>query len=987
MNHIKNLVTKDESLYLEFKSKWYWEKEEKGTVNQWGEFLKDFVALLNCNVDYVESTKYLIIGVDEKQQDLKKRILPINIESNKYPTLDSFKRQLLTKIKSFFYIESNSELTIDFTLSYQKVNSIQILVFEIKPTKNILILKKDLQVKTRTETKNHVFIRALKNNNEPQVIHASPKTLKELNKKIDLYAKKIEDEEKKEKSIEKTVELFIQKNQNFSLDERKIQKEKKRTNGIVYEFYPVRSDFANIDFIYISDKTNQIQTAKYLNEKKIVSSNVKRWIFIDYGLKKNITSITNKFDADKVFSLDEFALEYLYKDYLNETIYHDGNFKKHDEIKNFVEPFTTNSQDKNAFIILSEWFNSNSKPLMVIKGYGGVGKTTLVKYFLDDIYMKSKNKNKILFIDSKSILSEIAKGGKVDNIFDFYSALAHKEQLSKRFNKELLELSLDNGNLLLVLDGIDEVIAKLGSNFNIKKFISTIYENYSMGSQKTKIIITCRDYFWDKSMKNNDKISTLELKAFNKELAKKFFLKNFQKGSNPFQKSIEYADEFALLNGEENSEETEDIYIPYILDVIVDIVKQNKELGVANVEDIETNLLNRYIKNDYFVGRICNREIEKLNNLNIDSQLHFFINMSVKLDGKANIASKNKLFRDLPVRVSEEMMEKFKGHPLISFYENTFHFRYDFFKEYFMNLYISDILIKKDEENISDDFKELIKEYIKYDNSFTKFVCQRLTFNEELQIFIIELIERWINLLKDKEDYEVRQLISSMIIILMVSLNLSTEKKDKEIRTQLLVDTFGENLEYLSLINLFSEEKQSNEPIFNFRNKKIINAYFDNYGYFWECNINDSTEYYGCTFKHLNPRKGVNIPKLYKKLHKKLFIDCNTLGIDEILKVEDNEIENELENIKEKLVKIFNLFEMRGTFKEQKQDDIRNKCTNYKAIDILDTLLKNKIINKYINPAKPTMKQYRVSDEYFNICKILNQRGTNIQFEKVLKFF
>ena len=620
---------------------------------------------------------------------------------------------------------------------------------------------------------------------------------------------------------------------------------------------------------------------------------------------------------------------------------------------------------------------------MVIKGYGGVGKTTLVKYFLDDIYKKSNNINKILFIDSKSILSEIAKGGKVDNIFDFYSALAHKEKLSKRFNKELLELSLDNGNLLLVLDGIDEVIAKLGSNFDIKKFISTIYENYSMGNQKTKIIITCRDYFWDKSMKTNDKISTLELKAFNKELAKKFFLKNFSKGSNPFKKSIEYADEFASLNKKENNNETEDIYIPYILDVIVDIVKQNKELGVVNAEDIETKLLNRDIKNDYFVGRICNREIEKLDNLSIDFQLRFFINMSVSLDGKANVESKSKLFRGLPIQASEEMMEKFKGHPLISFYENTFHFRYDFFKEYFMNLYISDTLMREDKEKVSDDFKEIIREYIKYDNSFTKFVCQRLTFNEEFQIFIIDIIEEWINLLRDKEDYEIRQLISSMIIILMVSLSLSSGKNDKGIRTQLLVDIFGEQLDYLSLINLFSEEKQKNEPIFDFKNKIIMNAYFDNYGYFWECDINESTEYYKCTFKHLNPRQGVNIPKL----HKKLFRDCNTLGIDEILKLEDNETENELANIKEKLVKIFNLFEMRGTFKEQKQDDIRNKCTRYNAIDILDTLVKNKIITKYTNPSKPTMKQYRVSTEYFNICKILNQRGTNMEFEKILKFF
>jgi len=993
MIQIKSLVQEDENLYLEFKSKWYWKNDEKPTVNQWGEFLKDFVALVNCSIEYVESSKYLIIGVDESETILDRRIVPIDVKSDKYITLESLKREVIKKLKTFFYTESNNELDIDFNISYQKVNLKQILVFEIKPTKNILILKKDLQVKSRTETKNHVFIRSIKHDGEPEVIHASPKILEELRKKVTLYRKKVEQEERKEKSIQKTIELFIQRNQNFYLDTENVKKEKKASEGILYEVYPVKSDFSDdIDFIYIFDNTNQIKTANYLKKNNIISKNSKKFVFIDFGLKKDIKGIKEKFDADNVFSLDEFALKYLYKDYLNENIYHDGNFKKHSEVKNFVEPFSTASEKKSAFIILSEWFNTESNPLMVVKGFGGVGKTTLIKYFLDYVYEENGKENKILFIDSKNILSEISKVGKVNNIFDFYSALAKKANLEKKFDKKLLELSLDNGNLLLVLDGIDEVIAKLGSNFDIENFIKTIYENYSMGNQKTKIIVTCRDYFWDSSTINHDKISTLELKAFTEKLAKEFFLKYFEQNSKNFNNAMKYAKEFALLQDKKSLKkrdkdrlEKDDIFIPYILDVIVDIIKQNKdeELDDVHFNDIESNILNLSINNDYFVGRICNREIEKLDNLNIDSQLKFFMNLAVSLGGYANIKSKNKLFRGLPVQESELIMEKFKGHPLLSFDKDTFSFRYDFFKEYFMNLYISNILLSQDLDSISDDFKELIQEYIKYDNSFTSFVCQRLKFNEEMQIFIIDIISQWIKILKENEREELRQLISSIIIILMVSLNFSNEKNDKEVRTNLLIDIFGPNLEYLSLINIFSEEKQKNEPIFDFKNKTIINAYFDNYGYFWECDINEKTEFYKSTFIHLKPRKGVTIPKL----HKRLFRDCNTLGIDEIIRKEDIDRENEMENIKNKLFKIFNLFLTGGTFKEQKQDDIRYKSNKYGAINILDILIDKKVITKYVNPKKPTMKQYIVSSDYFNICKVLEQRGENIEFKKVLKLF
>lgn len=50
--------------------------------------------------------------------------------------------------------------------------------------------------------------------------------------------------------------------------------------------------------------------------------------------------------------------------------------------------------------------------------------------------------------------------GKINDLFDFYQVLADVNQTKKRFNKHTFSLSADNGNLVIVLDGIDEVIAK-----------------------------------------------------------------------------------------------------------------------------------------------------------------------------------------------------------------------------------------------------------------------------------------------------------------------------------------------------------------------------------------------------------------------------------------------------------------------------------------------------------------------------------------------
>ena len=977
---LKNLINEKESVFLEFKRDWYWNNSEKPTDRQWGEFLKDFIALVNCNEDYTEQNKYLIIGVSEKSNKIEQRLVDTNLIDDFTPTLDKLKLKIIEKIDFYFSLVScSTPIYSNFTLSSEIINNKRILFFEIKPATEIIILHKDLQDKTRTEKKNNVFVRSKKKSGDPEVTNASPETIGNLTLSLQTYKKKRNKEVSVEKSIEKTINLFVKNNSTYVLSD--LKQEKIWKENILYEVYKVTSDFVNIDFIYIFDKTNQKKTYNYLINKKIISDESIKYILIDNGLKKDINGIKNKFKAKKVYSLDDFALEYLYKEHLNEDIYHDGGFKKQRQIKNFIEPFTENSEDKNALIILSEWLDKTSKPLMVVKGYGGVGKTTLVKYFLDDIYEsfnETDYKSKILFIDSKKIIDEISMQGNVDNIFSFYKAYAKKQKLTNVFNKELLELSLDNGNLLIVLDGIDEVIAKLGNKFNVETFISSIYNNYLIGNERAKIIVTCRDYFWNINNKSSYDISTLELLPFTEKLAKKFFLKEFLTNSKELQKCLDYSNDFKLTINIKK-EENVNVYIPYILDVIMDMVRQNQDFGKINKDDVASHLLNSNLTNDYFIGRICNREIEKLNNLDIDSQLVFFMNMAVYFNGVAHKNNRKKLFRNVGVKDSEKLLTLFKGHTLVSFDKNTetLSFKYDFFREYFINLFVSKFFIDKDISKLDHDLKEIISEYIRYDNSFTSYICDRTNYSDELKLFVISMVEQFISNLKIKEDTCQRGLISSMLILLLVSLKKSNIKCDIQTRTSLLEDVFGKNYDYLSLINIFG--KNNINPTFNFKDIEITNAWFENYEYFWECKINASTSFRDSTFNHLLPRDRINIPNI----HKNLFIDCDTSGIKDILdksNIDANEKEN---SIKQEILKIFRLFEQGSTFKEQKIEHINKRANQI----ILDVLINKKVITPYKNPKKPKMKQYRISEEYFDVIKILEQNGTNVDLQKILSMF
>ncbi|EHD0101971.1 NACHT domain-containing protein [Vibrio vulnificus] len=968
---IEQLINLDEKLYLEFKMEWYW-LDKKPDIKEWGEFLKDFSALVNCSPSHISSDKYLLIGINESESG-DKRVVDVDLKRFGFSSIEEFKIKVDEKLAQFFTFEK--ETPSYYEIIQEEYKGKNILYFHIKPVMSLMVLKKDLQDKSRMEKKGNVFIRELKANNEPQVANASPVEIIELTRRHEENTPSLLSEINIGKSIDKTVKLFLKKNGIFKESghaKKKIWKEK-----ILFEVYNLKSEFTDdIDFIYLFRDSNQVRTRDYLLENNIISSDSKKYILIDDGLSKDVTGIKSKFSANGVYSLGQFALHYLYKDLLDEDIFHDGEFRKQKQVKNFIEPFTKNSDDKNALVMLNEWFSRSSSPLMVVKGYGGVGKTTLVKYFLDEIYssnMKKEDGYKILFIDSKKIIDEISLKGNIDNLFNFYDAHASLYNIENKFNKDLLELSLDNGSLLIVVDGIDEVIAKLNSKFDVKKFISSIFENYIIGSAKTKIVLTCRDYFWDANTDEEYAISKIELNPFTEFLAKKLFEKEYASNSKEFKKCVQYANEFKFSPDKTDGEH---VFIPYILDVIMDVVKQSRDLGYVSKDDIDSNLLNVELTDDYFIGRICNREIEKLNNTSIDNQISIFMKMAVQYNGYVHDSNINSIFQSIEDSDIEEVVTLFKGHPFISYDHEAklSSFKYDFFEDFFVNLFICSFLINKTEKEASEDIENLICEHIKYNASFTDRIASRVNFNDELELFIIELIDGYICKIKDADNFKYRKIISSLTCILLSCAYKKNGSSTPEENTNLLDSIFGRSFDYLSIINLFG--KESDKLIFDFRGRSMTNVWFENYPFFWECKVNEETSFSNSTFKYLEPRNGVRIPKI----HEKLFVKCDLSGIKEILKSSDDNHNKKENSIRSDIIKIFRLFDNGGTFKEQKKEYIEKHANGI----ILKQLIKKKVISPYKNPKKPKINQLRVSDDFFDIIKVLDQNGSCYELERAV---
>lgn len=975
------LEHEDEKIWLEYKSYWYWSESEKNKVGKgWGEFLKDFSALFNSESSE-NGTKYFIIGFDETTKLTQNYKVDVNGDIlSIFKCLEKFKSVIVDKLKNNFKSapEYNGSISLDniesfFDVSTTSIKGHEVLIITIARAPYILELTKLLQG-NESFREGSIPVRKSKTDGSPENVNASRDD-------SNLLIEKIKNQESfyyplKETSIEKVVELFKEKYFPTSTISCPI-KEKGNTSGIRYEIFEISGEYVQrVNFIYFTAHTTQKKSFSNIIERYDLKQGKTILLTDELNKKKgriDKTRLKQMFSSEcndiEVYYLKEFALDKLYSNLFDPEIFHQGGFN----INDFIQPYTNLSHEKTADVFLAEWYQRENSPLLVVKGGGGIGKTTVVKYFLDSIHKIYKESTNILFISSHEIINEIMKNPEIDNIFDFYQIIAEKNDVKHRFNRNLLELSVDHGDLIIALDGIDEVIAKVGKKFNVNKLIESIFSGYSENLAKTKVIITCRDYFWSDNIVSSN-IETISLLPFDKELANNYFSKHF-KESNKIKKAMEKANNFALSLANEDG----DIYIPYVLDMIKDDLLNHTNLNKNGT----TSLLKLENINDFLIFKVCEREIIKLNNTDIDKQLELFIYIAHKFNGVVHSKHFKKIEREIENSFTESAVDKFKAHPLLVFesQSNTLQFRYDFFNEYFKVIALARFINDLNVNNIDDDIINIINEYLSYDGSFVSSVKERLSIEtiSSLTEFVWEFINSKLNELNSCSISDIRK-VSSALFIFLLSIN---EIKDKESNTNLLKIIHGDGDTKISNFNLIDlHSSGQHKPIFNFNDLELDNCFFENYEYFSACSFNSQSYFKNSSFKKPLHRLGLKTSLTPDNFQND---SCDTSGLasifDEIGTKEDN---NQLD-IRNNLKKILKLFWNNSSFREKLDLDIHRK-TKHQAV-FFNSLLRSDIVqSKYVKSKnkKPDTK-YFINPKYSNLRKVMEENDSCLEFEQIIE--
>lgn len=633
-------------------------------------------------------------------------------------------------------------------------------------------------------------------------------------------------------------------------------------------------------------------------------------------------------------------------------------------IRHFVEPFTDAPGGNGALQFIKQWYESHSTAILVIRGPGGVGKTTLAQVFSN--VLSREPEKKTLFIDDRTISQYFVKfsdtGGAPFSIYDAYRAYM-LEQTFDSDHSEILSfdrfmLNFDSGNILIIIDGLDQVIARLGTRFNPEDFLASIYpHNYA---QKRKVIITCRSAFLGESYFCHQ-LATIEVSPFNELQATAFLEKKFPESPRTVRRGLQVA---SALTRDHSTQQ----FYPFILDIVATYMQRQNEDKTPESEnnlefstDNDNDILCLDNDNDYVIYKICSREQKKYpkpHGLTLEDQLQSLMALAVKRHGIATKKGLKELIEHTLGRaVDDGEVNAFCAHTLLLVDKNAVSFKYDVIREHFKNIFLSQLFLG--EIAITPEIVSLLAERNRFARESLRWSVERITsLQDDVTLRALAVIEGI-----EKADGETTALErgrakSTVLLIVLQTKNL-IGSVDRGKATNVLQDLFGSmgRIVGAALIDV-------TEPLaFNFCATTIERSIFTNYDRFWDCEFDKDTHFANCTLTLL-PKTDTQGTAAQRQN-----FDMNTCTVDDTvvaaLASKRLDTASARKQRYEDLNRFLRYFYKHGRFYPQRTAVLRGKYHGTWDIQMMIRQLKDKgLIVDYHNTEKKLGPELALSKQY-----------------------
>jgi hypothetical protein len=238
--------------------------------------------------------------------------------------------------------------------------------------------------------------------------------------------------------------------------------------------------------------------------------------------------------------------ELTYKDYIwNFCI--DESLKRSDppsEIANYTDQSLSYENDQGELTIadsardllvdLLQQPSSTSAHLVVAPG--GMGKTSLCLAVATKLHNRQDLHSSVIVIQAESIKRYIAgtgaPGSRIDSVFQLYELYVRHHHFDHEFDRNTFELAFLSGNLVIVIDGLDEFVSLFPDAFSLDIFLASLDEFHrELGS--SAVLLTTRNSQLVEHIKLGDlSVVRYDLLGFDRRTCESYLRRRFNKYSN-----------------------------------------------------------------------------------------------------------------------------------------------------------------------------------------------------------------------------------------------------------------------------------------------------------------------------------------------------------------------------------------------------------------------------------------------------------------------
>jgi len=483
----------------------------------------------------------------------------------------------------------------------------------------------------------------------------------------------------------------------------------------------------------------------------------------------------------------------------------------------------------------------------LVRAAGGMGKTWLCRSVASEITADTTNDNLVVLIQAENLRSYIEEMGSnhvpVTSVFDLYQLHAHSQKIDRLYDKETFELAVIAGNIILIIDGLDELATVLQERFDLNKFLASII-TLSSSLSTSQILITTRDSLLiDSDTSIELGIAHYELLGFNSEDWTSYAKRRFAK--HPNNEEI-----VKRLNSTLSSDRLKDEggrVVPFFVDVLCtmfeDEVRGDSKDSFQFTEEMTPYSSNNEII-DHVVHSVFRREIRR-QTIDLDAaQLMSVVSELVSEQGDSFSFDELKHLLALYFETrAEALAQKISLNPFFQVSKSQVRLRYDFLQSYFRALFLIECL----RQNLYSP--EALNAYTKSNASdspevfyLRKYYQGRL---ETLDSQIHTLLPKLRAYAKDATDQKRvelgRRAISGVLKIYLEARSFNTAKISEKIVELLPGQLSNKSIDGLCIYGDFLPIDFSEKTIFNskfldyknfskskFTNAKFISCIFEN---------------------------------------------------------------------------------------------------------------------------------------------------------------